>query len=290
MSYGTAMSTTARITFDAVARISRQTRWELFGRTPLRFPTFHPQGMVVVGGRTFLSSVEVLEDPTPYATPARPGRGVGHLFVIDASGALLRDIVLAEGDMYHPGGINFDGTRIWIPVGEYRPASNSMVLTVDPHTYTVTEQFRVPDSIGWVVGDSASGLVHGGNWGSRRFYTWAVDGQEHDRWENPSSFIDYQDCQLAGPGYVICSGLAVMPRPDGGEYELGGIATVDLVHHTIVHEAPIPLFSTAGHVVTRNPFMVTVDEQGLIVHVAPDDGEESNGTELLSYRPVFPDR
>jgi hypothetical protein len=280
------MTRATRVTLEAVAQISRRTTWELIGTTPLRFPTFHPQGMVDVGEFSFLSSVEVVERPTPYATPASPGRGVGHLFVIDAAGALVRDIVLGEGDMYHPGGIDFDGTDLWVPVGEYRPAGNSMVLTVDPHTCAVTERFRVPDSIGWVVGDSAAGLVHGGNWGSRRFYTWSADGREQDRWDNPSSFVDYQDCQLVGSGYTVCSGLAALPAPDGSEYELGGVAVIDFVNHAIVHETPIPLFSAAGHVVTRNPFTITEDDDGLLLRVAPDDGDEVNGTELMSYRPA----
>jgi hypothetical protein len=276
-----------RVAPEVVTQLSRRTAWDLVGATPLRFPTFHPQGMVDVGEFTFLSSVEVVESPTPYATPASPGRGVGHLFVIDAAGALVRDIVLGEGDMYHPGGIDFDGTELWVPVGEYRPARNSLVLTVDPQTFAVTERFRVPDSIGWVVGDSAGGLVHGGNWGSRRFYTWSVDGREHDRWDNPSSFVDYQDCQFAGSGNAICSGLAALSAPDGREYELGGIAVIDLVHHAIVHETPIQLFSTAGHVVTRNPFTLGADDDGLLLRVAPDDGDEINGTEILSYRPTL---
>lgn len=280
------MTQTTRVTIDAAAQITRQTGWELVGTTHLRFATFHPQGMVDAGGHTFLSSVEIVERSAPYATPASPGRGVGHLFVIDAAGSLVRDIVLGEGNMYHPGGIDFDGTDVWVPVGEYRPASSSMVLTVDPQTFAVTERFRVPDSIGWVVGDAAAGLVHGGNWGSRRFYAWSIDGREHDRWDNPSSFVDYQDCQLAGSGYAICSGLAALPTPDGREYELGGLAVINLDNHTIVHETPIQLFSAAGHVVTRNPFTIAADDDGLLLRVAPDDGDEINGTELLSYRPA----
>jgi hypothetical protein len=36
-------------------------------------------------------------------------------------------------------------------------------------------------------------------------------------------------------------------------------------------------------VVTRNPFAVTADDAGLWLHVAPDDGDDIAGTELLSY-------
>ncbi|MEO6944110.1 MAG: DUF6454 family protein [Lacisediminihabitans sp.] len=267
-----------------MAKLSRQTVWTLAGTTPLRFPTFHPQGMVIIGQHTFLSSVEVLENPTPFASPALPGRGVGHLFVIDGAGILIRDIVLGEGAMYHPGGIDFDGTELWVPVGEYRPTSNSMLMSVNPQTFEVRERFRVADSIGWAIADSEAGLVYGGNWGSRLFYTWTMDGQERDRWENPSGFVDYQDCHLISSGCAIASGLAVLPTPDRGEYELGGIATVDFVNHSIVRETPISVFSVAGHVVTRNPFTLTMDDHGVLLHVAPDDGDDKGGTHLLSYR------
>lgn len=200
----------------------------------------------------------------------------------------MDDILLGEGDMYHPGGIDFDGSKIWVPVGEYRPTSNSKMLTVDPKTFEVSERFRVKDSIGWVISDSETGTIYGGNWGSRMFYTWSADGEERERWENPSSFIDYQDCQFAGNGQGICSGIAALPLPNGpigkGEYELGGMAIVDFIEHRIVHETPIQVFSNAGHVVTRNPFALTCDSDGLFLHVAPDDGSEIAGTELLTFK------
>ncbi len=254
---------------------------------PLTFPTYHPQGLAFAGEHTFLSSAQVLEDPLPMPDPVRrtPGRGVGHMFVVDSHGKLVRDIVLGEGDMYHPGGIDFDGGKIWVAVAEYRGDSNSMVLTIDPVTFEVSERFRVQDHIGWVVSDRENGVVHGGSWGSRHFYTWSAGGRELDRWENPSSFIDYQDSQYAGAGLVICSGISILPLPHGdGEYELGGVAVIDLLKHRIVHETPIQLFSTAGHVVTRNAFALTADPGGLFLHVAPDDGSEVNGTEVLTYK------
>jgi len=214
-----------------------------------------------------------------------PGRGVGHVFVLDAHGRLVRDICVGEGDMYHPGGIDFDGDRVWVPVAEYRDEGSSMVLAVDPLTYEVSEMFRVRDHVSWVACDARNGSIHGGNWGSRQFYTWTVDGRELDRWDNPSDFVDYQDCQYAAPGRLLCAGISTLSRPEGaGEYELGGIAVVDPHDHRIVHESPVQLFSSAGHVVTRNPFALTADDNDLFLHVAPDDGTEVNGTELLTYR------
>ena len=272
-----------------VASLDRRTHWELVARVPLNFPTHHPQGLAFAGEYIFLSSVQVLEDPLPLPDPGRrsPGRGVGHIFVLDRHGKLVRDIVLGEKDMYHPGGIDFDGDKIWVSVAEYRDESNSIILTIDPVSFQVSERFRVPDHIGWVVSDLENGVVHGGSWGSRKFYTWSPEGRELDNWDNPSGFIDYQDCQYAGAGRVICSGISILPLPPGdgdGEYELGGLAIIDLLKHRIIHETPIQLFSTAGHVVTRNPFALTAAPGGLFLHVAPDDGSEVNGTELLTYK------
>ena len=278
---------TATTLLEAVARQIRGTHWELVGRIPLAFPTHHPQGLAIAGDYIFLSSVQVLEAPLHVFDSVRstPGRGVGHMFVLDRDGKLVQDILLGAGDMYHPGGIDFDGSNIWVPVGEYRPGGNSMVLTVDPKTFEVSERFRIRDSIGWAISDPDTGTIYGGNWGSRRFYAWGADGEEREHWDNPSSFIDYQDCQFAGEGQAICSGIAVLPQPNGsGEYELGGMAIVDFINRRIVHETPIQIFSSAGHVVTRNPFALTSDSDGLFLHVAPDDGTEVGGTELLTFK------
>ena len=274
---------------EAVANQGRKTKWDLVRQIRLDFPTHHPQGLAFAGDYLFLSSVEVLEPPTNVFDPNRstPGRGVGHMFVLDRAGELVQDITIGEGDMYHPGGIDFDGSEVWVPMGEYRPEAKSMVLTVDPKTFAVRERFRVSDSIGWAISDSDTGTIYGGNWGSRRFYTWGENGEERDCWENPSSFIDYQDCQFARNGQAVCSGIAVLPQPSGiGEYELGGLAIIDFINHRIVHETPLQVFSGAGHVLTRNPFAITVDSDDLFLHVAPDDGFDVGGTQLMTFRAI----
>src|SRR5437879_3549093 len=128
----------------------RSTAWSLVQRVPLRFPTYHPQGFALVGDLIYLTSVEVLEAPVKYPVPVdgydrTPGKGIGHLFVLDRQGNLKKDIRLGEGTAYHPGGPDFDGKDVWVPVAEYRPNSRAIVYTVDPKTYRVTERFRVQD-------------------------------------------------------------------------------------------------------------------------------------------------
>ncbi len=271
---------------SAFRSTTRSTTWTTTTTIPLAFDSFHPQGLARVGDRLFLSSVEILEPTERFPTPLdgydrTPGKGVGHLFVLDLDGNLLDDLVLGEGDVYHPGGIDTDGTSVWVPVAEYRPNSSAIVYKVDAETLEVHEEFRVADHIGGVVPDPTTGLVHGVSWGSRRLYTWTASGAELGRQANSSHFVDYQDCQYAAVSQMLCGGVASIATADGGSVELGGLALVDLVDGRVVHEVPVPGFSTAGHSLTRNPVLVESDDDTLRLWVAPDDGEDTGGTELI---------
>jgi len=274
----------------AFNNVSRSTTWTTTATIPLSFDTFHPQGMVVTKDRIFLSSVEILEPTVRFPTPVNgydrtPGKGIGHLFVLDRAGKLLKDIRLGEGNKYHPGGIDFDGEKIWVPVAEYRPNSHANVYTVDASTYAVTKVFEANDHIGGVVHDRVTGKVVGNSWGSRRFYTWTDKGVQLDKRLNPSHFIDYQDCQYVATDRALCSGVTGMPQAPGhtGSYELGGLALLDLRTGDIEHEVPFQHWSAAGHVATRNPVDVQANGSHLTVTVAPDDSGEGNGTAILVY-------
>ncbi len=272
----------------AFTATTRSTVWEKVATIPLRFPTYHPQGFALVGDRIVMSAVEILEPTTRYPQPVdgldrTPGRGVGHVLVLDRAGALLADVVLGEGDIYHPGGIDFDGESVWVPVAEYRPGSRSIVYRMDPETLEVTEEFRVDDHVGGIVRDPGTGELHGVSWGSRTEFAWTVDGDELDRRANPNHVLDIQDCDHAGAGMALCSGITALPTADGGTYELGALELRDLVGGEIVHQLPFPQFSAAGHVVTRNPVSLEVDGDTLRMFAAPDDQEEVAGTELLVF-------
>lgn len=274
-----------------VAALTRDTKWELTGRLDLRFPTHHPQGMAIVGDRIFLSSVEIIEPTVKFPAPQggydrTPGKGVGHLFVLDRQGALLHDIVLGEGDAYHPGGIDFDGTNVWVPVAEYRPNSSALVYKVDATTLAVTKEFEVRDHIGGLVMDRVTGHLAGVSWGSRRLYEWTAGGRQVEVRDNPGFFIDYQDCQYAETRQMVCGGVAGLPQTPaagGGSYELGGLALIDLGTGQVAREVPFPQFSRAGHVTTRNPVELVPEGDRLTAWTAPDDGDEGAGTELLTY-------
>jgi hypothetical protein len=96
------------------------------------------------------------------------GEGAGHLFKFDKTGKLLADLPLGEGAVYHPGGIDYDGRYIWVPVAEYRPNSSAIVYRVDPATMKATEVFRYRDHIGGIVHNTDDNTLNGVSWGSRR--------------------------------------------------------------------------------------------------------------------------
>src|SRR5580765_3042472 len=123
------------IVAERVTKLTRNSPWTLAASVPIPFRTFHPQGMVKIGETLFVSSVEVID--------REAGKAIGHLFKLDMAGNLVADLRLGEGAIYHPGGIDYDGANIWVPVAEYRPDSRSIVYRVDPIAMTAKEVFRV---------------------------------------------------------------------------------------------------------------------------------------------------
>ena len=158
--------------------------------------------MVKIGETLYVSAVEVID--------RNAGRGIGHLFEIDMGGHLLADLRMGEGAIYHPGGIDYDGRSIWVPVAEYRPDSRSIVYRVDPQTMKAAEAFRVDDHIGAIVHNTDDRTLHGVSWGSRRFYRWTVEGVSKGRTLNSSHYVDYQDCKYVGGRQMMCTGVTEM--------------------------------------------------------------------------------
>ena len=226
--------------------------------------TFHTEGMVKVGDRFFVSSVETLEAPVrngvdtdalyDFSIDRSPGRGRGWLSEFDADGTLVDQIELTDGDVYHPGGIDYDGEFIWVPLAENRPNSHSEVFRVDPATLDAELVFSADDHIGGVVHDTHRGTIHGVSWGSRRLYTWKLHGHGHghgdvvadSRWvPNEESIIDYQDCHYHGVDFMLCGGLQSYTTPLG-PVAFGALDLVDLRTDRPDHQVPVNLFVDEG--------------------------------------------
>ena len=266
---------------ERLLQIDRSTAWTQTAAIAVQFPTFHPQGMVKVGSAFFISSVEIKQYPARLvgAPGGRsPGAGVGHLFRMSADGALLGELILGQGDAYHPGGIDFDGKDLWVSVAEYRPDSAAIIYRVDPATLKATEVLRVADHIGAVSYDRKTRLLQGVSWGGRKFYTWklAANGvtSAPKVVRNPSSYIDYQDCHGLGGRRMLCSGLADYRAPKVS-LSLGGLEIVDLKDHRPVWQAPVPLWAPSGRPMTQNPVFVESTAAGVRAWFMPDDDQST---------------
>jgi Family of unknown function (DUF6454) len=269
---GLASATDARsIVAERVMRLTRTSTWTRVAALPIAFRTFHPQGMVKIGDTIFVSSVEVKDRAT--------GEGVGHLFKVDKAGKLIADLRLGEGAVYHPGGVDYDGAAIWVPLAEYRPDSRAIVYRVDPETMKATEIVRVADHLGAIVHNTDDNTLYGVSWGSRRFYRWTLggDGRVNGAADplptlNTSHYLDYQDCKYVGGRRMLCTGVTEMRQtPAGPPFRLGGIDLVDLKDGRPLHQVPVLLWTDSGLDMTHNPVWIEASAAGLRAYFMPED-------------------
>jgi len=276
---------------DRVKALTRGTQWKQVAAIPMAFDTQHPQGMVKIGDDFYVSSVEIKKPTTRFPQPIDgydrdTGEGAGHLFKFDKTGKLLADLPLGEGSIYHPGGIDYDGRYIWVPVAEYRPNSASIVYRVDPATMKATEVFRFKDHVGGVVHNTDAKTLHGVSWGSRRFYRFTLDDQgkvtnanvppAELRKMNKSGYIDYQDCKYLGRNEMLCSGLNnYQMKKDGPRFPLGGFEIVDLRTDQAIAQMPIELWTESGFPMTQNPFWIETTPTGLRTYFMPEDNKST---------------
>jgi hypothetical protein len=253
---------------DRIQQLTRATPWTRVDAIAVSFNTYHPQGLVKIGDTFIVSAVEVHDRGA--------GKGVGHLFKMSARGELLADLKIGEGAVYHPGGIDYDGNAIWVPVAEYRPDSSAIVYRVDPAAMKATEILRVPDHIGAIVHNVDDRTLHGVSWGSRRFYRWPLgeDGKAGApvRTDNPSHYVDYQDCKYVSGRRMVCTGVTEIRQPGAAApFRLGGLELIDLVTGRPIHQVPVLLWTESGLDMTHNPVWIEATASGLRAYFMPED-------------------
>lgn len=266
---------------------SKKPQVKILQTTKLNFKTHHPQGMMKIGNFFYMTSVEVLKKPEKYTAQTKPkdstydrdtGAGKGHLFKFDLEGNMINDIALGEGDVYHPGGFGFDGTYLWIPVAEYRPNSKSIIYKVNEKTLLAEKAFEVTDHIGGITTGYRKQILHGISWGSRNFYTWTNKGKFFEKRENPSFYVDYQDCKSIEKETMICTGLGKYDLADQ-KLILGGIDLISLKDLRPLRQLPIVTTVPTDESVsfTQNPtdFQATKDGK-ILMYSVPEDGDKSN--------------
>jgi Family of unknown function (DUF6454) len=282
---------TRAVLAERVTKLTRDSFWKPVSSVPMKFTTYHPQGMVKIGDTLFVSSVEIqVRTRRLPETTGRydrdTGRGVGHVFKIDMAGNRLADLRLGEGSVYHPGGLDYDGEYIWVPVAEYRPNSRSIIYRIDPATMKATEVFRFEDHLGAIVHNTDDNTLHGVSWGSRRFYRWTLgpDGRvtnadappEMLSTANTSHYLDYQDCKYVGARHMLCTGVTELRQtPDAPPFRLGGIDLVDLGDGRPVHQVPVLLWTTGGMDMTHNAVWIEPSAKGLRGYFMPEDDKST---------------
>lgn len=294
MTAATAMAQSARpdsVVSERVKLLTRGTQWKQVAAIPVGFDTQHPQGMVKIGDDFYVSSVEIKKPTTRYPQlqdgyDRDTGEGAAHLFKFDKTGKLLADLPLGEGPVYHPGGIDYDGKFIWVPVAEYRPNSAAIIYKVDAATMKATEVFRYKDHVGGIVHNTDDDTLHGVSWGSRRFYRFTLDkdGRVTNasvpsaelRKMNKSGYIDYQDCKYLGNREMLCSGLNnYRMKKDAPVFPLGGFEIVDLRSDMATFQMPIELWTESGLPMTYNPFWIETTPTGLRAYFMPEDNKST---------------
>ena len=235
--------------------MDRTDRWTLDGALQLGFDAGHPQGMVLLDGTWWITSVDL-----PSST--------GWLIAGDVDGALVGRWPCGDTHRFHPGGTDSgaDGS-LWLAAAEYRPASTTDVYQQVPGD-VAEHRFRHPDHLGAIapVGD---GSLVTWTWGSRELLRLAADGTVLVRRTNPSHYVDHQDLHVLTTGHAVCTGVG--RALERGGRKLGGIGVLRLEDLAWVAELPFPGYSpVTGQVGTYNPMHLDVTDGRLRVHLLPD--------------------
>lgn len=263
--------------------LSKKIEWHRIDSIPINFRTYHTQGLTKVGEYFFLTAVEVKRWPRKYETPMGnfdrdQGEGIGHVFKFNEKGDLIDHITIGESDVYHPGGLDFDGERLWIPVCEYRPFGRSILYSIDPDKMSVQTTITIDDAIGALAFDREHNRLIGVNWGSTDYYTWQLDEKRKEvsgpvkKQRNLHFNLAIQDMQYVSHGYILCSGLFTYSNhPEIKQFISGGLSIIRTADLLSLSAIPVDQYTYQGQVLTGNPFHVELSAQKILCYFMPED-------------------
>ena len=139
----------------------------------------HTQGLELAGGKYYVTARR--DDVRPRRAlllrtdPVATGWDVWDITPVDAQGATT--------SLDHPGGMQSDGTRLWIPVAESQRNSRALVRAflladlVAGRPLKPVFEFPVNGHIGSVAVSIERGLLFGANWDTEKVYVWDLKGQ-----------------------------------------------------------------------------------------------------------------
>jgi hypothetical protein len=156
---------------------------EEVGLPPLRIQgqpaRAHTQGMELAAGKYFVTARR--DDVRPkralllWTDPAGTDWDVWDITPIDAQGEITT--------LDHPGGMQSDGDRLWIPLAESKRKGRSLIRAfplagmVPGQPLKAGFEFPVDDHIGAVAVSAGHRLVFGANWDTEAVYVWDFDGR-----------------------------------------------------------------------------------------------------------------
>lgn len=264
--------------------------WQLVESIDLKFDTYHPQGMLKVDDTFYITTVKVERRPR-YTRQGKQvsvmdeGAGKGYLMQFDAGGNLLKCIELCEGAIFHPGGMDFDGRYIWVPITKYYPYSRSLIVRVDVRSHQVEKVCYVDDSIGAIIHDSDNNILVGANWDADEFLTWQLDSAlevkdaeltaAERRHANTAKHLAIQDSKYIGGGKMVGFGLK-----NGPKGRVGGFDVIDTRTFEKLRSADIELRTPRKSIVSGNPSAIEIVGDKMRLYFAPED----NKTTLYIYQ------
>jgi hypothetical protein len=213
------------------------------------------------------------------------GAGKGYLMQFDAGGNLLKCIELCEGAIFHPGGMDFDGRYIWVPITKYYPYSRSLIVRVDVRSHQVEKVCYVDDSIGAIIHDTDNNILVGANWDADEFLTWQLDSAlevkdaeltaAERRHANTAKHLAIQDSKYIGGGKMVGFGLK-----NGPKGRVGGFDVIDTRTFEKLRSADIELRTPRKSIVSGNPSTIEIVGDKMRLYFAPED----NKTTLYIYQ------
>jgi hypothetical protein len=250
--------------------------WEHVDSLSLNIVTDHPQGLLRMGQRYFLSTVRFTKSADGHVDPSTPGQGF--LIELERDGSVVHEkarLALSRGLVFHPGGLATDGHVIYAPVSEYRPDSSCHVYRVDAESFEILgDPIHFPDHIGALSMDAARRRIFGMSWASKKIYVW------DDQWTllymnlNPVQNVDYQDIDFVGGNTLACGGVSAFDV-GGQRVEVAGIDLIDATTWLPYHRIMVTTRTHTGRLLTHNAFTHTLLYPNLIMAFVPDDDADS---------------
>ena len=138
----------------------------------------HTQGLEIIDGKYFVTARR--DDVRPQralllrTAPARADWDVWDITPVDDQGEITT--------LNHPGGMQSDGMRLWIPLAESKRGGRSVIRAFqlkEMHVgRTLKSDFEFPanDHIGAIAVSAQSKLVLGASWDTQKVYVWEFTG------------------------------------------------------------------------------------------------------------------